>query len=87
MDLPFRVKYLDAERMLPVLGANSSLKGGHEGQARALEWADVRAPSGRAKAETLVSARQDGPQFPLRPYNSPQKSPHSAESEPHAVPN
>jgi hypothetical protein len=30
--------------------SKSSLKGGHEAQRRVLEWADLRAPSGRARA-------------------------------------
>jgi hypothetical protein len=44
------------------------LRGGPEDQRRALEWADGRAPSGRAKAKLSVSERQDKPQFPLHPY-------------------
>src|SRR5450759_4918082 len=41
-------------------GAKSSLNGGLEDQRRALEWADVRAPSGSAKAK-LWSLRVTAP--------------------------
>jgi hypothetical protein len=44
------------------------LKGGHEKQRKALEWADV--DGRKSKGGTLVSERQDGPQFPLPPYTA-----------------
>jgi Integrase core domain len=58
MDLPFRVDYLDAERLFPGAGSKSSLKGRHEDPRRVLEWADVRASSGREEAKHwFLSAR------------------------------
>ena len=44
-------------------------KGRQKGQRRALERADVRAPTSREESGTPFSARQRPPQFPLRPYS------------------
>ena len=45
------------------VGSKSSLKGRHEDQRRALEWADVRAPRGRAKAKRWSLSARTGHNF------------------------
>jgi hypothetical protein len=68
MDRPFRVEYLDAERLLPVLVRKAA--------RRAVTWGetsvDVCAHGAIVVAEALVCARQRLPQFPLPPYTASQ---------------
>src|ERR1035437_9027498 len=50
------------------VGSKSILKGRHEGQRRALDWADVCPQGMRTMTKPLVCAGQRASQFPLRPY-------------------
>jgi hypothetical protein len=66
MDSPFRVEYLDAKQMLPVLVKQP--EGGSVGGEISV---DVCAHEAIVVTEALVCARQRPPQFPLRPYTQP----------------
>jgi len=48
---------------------SAALKGRHEDQRRALEWADVCPQGMRTMTKPLVCMPQRASQFPLRPYN------------------
>ena len=57
MDLPLRVEYFDAERLLPVLVRKGRSPGGETS-------VDVYSPEAIVVAEALVCAHQRPPQFP-----------------------
>ena len=66
--LPFRVEYLDAERCCRYWFEKQP-EGESRRSATGAGVVDVCALGTRATTKPLVCTRQDGPQFPLRPYS------------------
>jgi hypothetical protein len=70
MDLPFRVEYLDAERLLPCWFEKQPERQSRKSAKVSGEVRRARAER-KSKDETLVSERQDGSEFPFQPYTGP----------------